>query len=96
MKIETRPRIAHHPLSDEIAGARTIRRWAIVRLILGVLQMVGAVFSLGLFFESGITPLTLASVLVTGTFTGISMLLFQVLKRGQQTDKNSRTQDLSP
>jgi len=89
MKIESRSRIAHRALSGETAEARAIRRWAVARLILGVLQMVGAVFSLGLFFESGITPLTLASVLVTGMFTGISMLLFQVLKRGQQTDKNS-------
>jgi len=89
MKIETRPRTSSHALSGETARARAIRRWAVARLILGVLQMLGAAFSLGLFVHNGITPLTLAAVLVTGMFTGISMLLFQVLKRGQQPDANS-------
>jgi len=87
MKIETHPRIARHAVSGETTVVRAIRRWAVVRLIFGVLQMVGAVFSLGLFVKNGITSLTLTALLITGMFTGISMLLFRVLKRGQQPDK---------
>ena len=89
MTTETRPRIDSRALSGETARTRAIHRWAVVRLILGVLQMLGAAFSLGLFFYNGITPLTLAAVLVTGMITGVSMLLFQVLKRGQQPGTNS-------
>ena len=76
-------RNAVHALGNRVASATSIRRWAIVRLILGFLQMFGAVFSVGLIVHSGITLLALASVIVTGAFTGTSMLLFQVYKRGQ-------------
>jgi len=68
--------------------SRLARRWAIVRLTLGFLQMFGAVFSLCLFLYTGVKPATIAAVLVTGMFTGVSMLLFQVLKYGQQRDAN--------
>ncbi len=44
--------------------------------------MLGAAVSLGLFFVSGITPLVLGAVLVTGIVTTISILLFQMWKRG--------------
>jgi len=83
MTIWTNPRIAFHASGSETTSARNIHRWAVVRLILGFLQMFGVAFSLGLIVYGGITPLALASVIVTGAFTGISMLLFQVWKRGQ-------------
>jgi len=81
------PRIASHALVT--TSATNIRRWAIVRLILGFLQMSGAAFSVGLIVHSGITVLTLTAVIVTGMFTGISMLLFQVWKRGDQSHTQS-------
>lgn len=83
MTISTNPRIAFHAPGIKTTSVRNIRRWALVRLILGFLQMFGVAFSVGLMVYSGITPLALASVIVTGAFTGISMLLFQVWKRGQ-------------
>jgi hypothetical protein len=83
MTVSSNPRIALHAPSSETTSVRTIRRWALVRLILGFLQMFGAAFSLGLIVYSGITPIALTSVIVTGAFTGTSILLFQVGKRRQ-------------
>lgn len=83
MTISTNPRIAFHAHGSETTSVRTIRRWALVRLILGFLQMFGVAFSVGLIVYSGITSLAPASVIGTGMLTGISMLLFQVWKRGQ-------------
>ena len=78
------PRIASDTPRNETMGVRSIRRWAVVRLVLGLLQTIGAAVTLALFLYSGITPLALASVIVTGTLAGISILLFQVWKCGQQ------------
>lgn len=89
MTIATNPRIALDTPRSDTTSARSIRRWALVRLILGFLQIFGAAFSLGLIVYSGITPLALASVIVTGVFTGTSMLLFQVCKRGQQSNRQA-------
>ena len=89
MTTSPRPRIASHALGTGIASEPSIRRWAVVRFILGFLQMFGAVFSLGLIVHSGITPRALAAVIVTGMFTGISMLLFQVWKLGNQSNRQS-------
>ena len=89
MTTSPRPRIASHALGTGIASEPSIRRWAVVRFILGFLQMFGAVFSVGLIVHSGITPLALAAVILTGMFTGISMLLFQVLKLGGQSNRQS-------
>ena len=61
---------------------RSVQRWATVRFILGCLQMFGAAISLGLFLVNGITPLVLGAVVVTGIITTISILFFQVWKRG--------------
>lgn len=83
MTISPNPRITFHTPKSETTSVRKIHGWALVRLILGFLQMFGVAFSVGLIVYSGITPMALASVIVTGAFTGISMLLFQVLKRGQ-------------
>ena len=62
---------------------RSASRWAHVRFTLGFLQMFGAAFSLGLLVVGGITPLALSSVLITGIFTTVSILLFRVWKRGE-------------
>ena len=56
--------------------AGTQRRWAIVRLILGFLQMAGAAFTLALLLETGVNKFSLAAVVATGLLTTISVLLF--------------------
>jgi len=89
-------RFAFHAVDNEAASARSIRRWAVVRVILGFLQMFGAVFTVALLFHGGITPAAISAVLVTGLFTGVSQLLFQVWKRGgkcngQSAGDNHRT-----
>jgi hypothetical protein len=81
MRISSNPRAAFHTPGSETASVRTVRQWALARLILGFLQMFGAAFSVGLMVYAGIAALALASVIVTGVFTGISMLLFQAWKR---------------
>jgi LPXTG-motif cell wall-anchored protein len=40
-------------------------------------QMFGAVVSLALLIETGVTALTLASLLGTGMLTGLSFLLYR-------------------
>jgi hypothetical protein len=52
------------------------RHWAIVRLVLGLLQMAGAGISLALLIETGINVRSLISVVVTGLLTSTSVLLF--------------------
>ena len=55
---------------------RNERRWAWVRLSFGFIQMFGAVFSVTLLVYTGVSVLTLSSVIVTGVFTTVSILLF--------------------
>jgi hypothetical protein len=45
--------------------------------------MFGAAISLGLFLVNGITALVLGAAVITGIITTISILLFQVWKRGE-------------
>jgi hypothetical protein len=45
--------------------------------------MLGASLSLGVIVRGGVTPLAMTAVIITGMLTGISMMLFQVLRRGQ-------------
>ena len=52
------------------------RRWAWVRLSLGLIQMFGAVFSVTLLVYMGVSVLALTSVIITGVFTTASILLF--------------------
>jgi hypothetical protein len=62
-------RISHPPLSEPPAGpdrdssSAAERRWAIVRLVLGILQMTGAAAALGLLVSGGITR---AALIVVG------------------------------
>jgi hypothetical protein len=93
MRISHNHRVASHAIGNHVASAPNIRRWALVRLILGLLQMIGVTISVVLIVHSGITTLALASVIVTGMFTGSSMLLFQVWKRGQIPNAQSAKLD---
>jgi hypothetical protein len=61
--------------------------WPLIRLTLGFLQMMGAVASLLLLVETGVNTVSLASVIVTGLFTTLSVLLF-----GSRTPRWSNSQ----
>lgn len=50
--------------------------WALFRLVLGCLQMAGAVTAIVLLIQIGVTPLSLGVVVVTGLCTTVSVLLF--------------------
>ncbi len=76
MTISSNPRVTFHAPSGETTSARNIRRWAAVRLILGFLQMFGAMFSVTLLVRTGVTALALIAVAVTGVLTTVSILLF--------------------
>lgn len=52
------------------------RRWAILRLFLGTVQIVGSTASLVLLMLTGVNVWSLTGVVVTGLFTTVSVLLF--------------------
>ena len=52
------------------------RRWALVRLALGVAQMSGASAGLVLLVQTGANEWTLALIAATGVLTTLSVLLF--------------------
>ena len=87
MRASPNSRTASHAPVSGTMNATIIRRWALLRLILGFLQMFGAVFAVALLVQSGITPLAISVVLVTAVFTGASQLIFQVWKRGRPTNE---------
>jgi hypothetical protein len=76
MTISSNSRITLHAPSSETTSPRNIRRWAVVRLILGLLQMIGAVFSVTLLVRMGVTTPALIAVALTGVLTTVSVLLF--------------------
>lgn len=51
--------------------------WPRLRFALGMAQMFGAVFSLALVSQLGITAWSLASVIGTGLLTGLSRFLLK-------------------
>jgi hypothetical protein len=51
-------------------------RWAIVRLVLGQAQMIGAVVSAYLLISTGMNEVSLGAVVVTCLCTTVSVLLF--------------------
>ena len=59
-------------------GSPTIREraWAVVRIILGLGQMIGAIVSVCLLIEIGINEWSLGMVVGTCLLTCISVLLF--------------------
>ena len=52
------------------------RRWAGLRLALGVGQMTGATVSIVLLAESGLNPWSLGTAVATAFLTTMSVLLF--------------------
>lgn len=56
--------------------AALTRRWAIVRLTLGVAQMTAAAFALGLLAAEGVSARALAAAVTACTITTLSVLLF--------------------
>ena len=60
--------------------------WAIVRLILGVIQIVGATAGLVFLIGTGASRTTLTVAAVTGLFTVLSRILF----RRQETEHQKR------
>ena len=59
--------------------------WAIVRLILGVIQIVGATAGLVFLIGTGASRITFAVVAVTGLSTVLSRILFQQPETERQT-----------
>ena len=62
-------------IEDRFPGSLP-KRWAWLRLILGFLQMFGAVFSLVLVILLGVVPWSLGSLIATGLLTTASIILF--------------------
>lgn len=61
---------------EDPAGARSTRRWAVLRIVLGLAQMFGATFAAVLLLLTGVHAVSLAAVVVTAACTTISILLF--------------------
>ena len=55
--------------------------WAVVRMVLGLAQMTGAVAAFYLLFQTGMNAQSLSAVVVTCLLTTIIVLLFR--SRGQ-------------
>jgi hypothetical protein len=53
------------------------KAWAIVRLLLGLAQMTGAVTSFWLLFETGFNALSIGAAITTTMLTLISRALFR-------------------
>ena len=59
-------------------------RWVVLRLVLGMLQMCGAVVSVVLLALTGVSPVALATVMATCALTTVSVLLFGARKGGSR------------
>ena len=64
--------------------ATSERRWAAVRMALGLGQMFGALFAVVLLVSSGITRIALVATLLTCVLTIISVILFGAHKTHDQ------------
>ena len=62
--------------------------WAVVRLILGVIQIVGAASGFVFLIRTGASRITFGVVAVTGLFTVLSRILFR------RSDIERQKQDL--
>lgn len=58
------------------AIARGSRRWAIVRVLLGLAQITGATVALQLLLQSGFGRWSFGALMMTGACTTASLLLF--------------------
>lgn len=70
---------------QNVLVAQKERRWAWIRLVLGLAQMFGAVLSVTLLVLTGVTSAALTVVAVAGLLTTVSVLLF-----GGRRSKDSR------
>lgn len=61
-----------------------------VRFVLGMFQMPGAVVALVLLGTVGVTPLSLAIVVITGVCTTVSVLLFGGRPRRPSSSRKER------
>jgi hypothetical protein len=59
------------------------RRWALLRIALGFLQVFGASVAFGLLLQTGVTRLALIVVTATGLCTTLSVVLFGGGRRRQ-------------
>jgi hypothetical protein len=71
---------AHEQNPDESPSRASDRRWAVVRILLGFLQIFGASLGVILLIETGVTRLSLLVVALTGVCTTVSVLLFGSLR----------------
>lgn len=53
------------------------KAWAVVRMVLGLAQMMGAEASLYLLLQTGMSTLSLGAVVITRLLTTSSVLLFR-------------------
>ena len=69
---------ARDQLPDDLhrRDANNDLRWAVVRLVLGIGQMVGAATAVLLMISGGFSELALGAVVVTCVLTTISIVLF--------------------
>ena len=58
------------------SGRAVERRWAIIRVVLGLLQIFGASLSVVLLLTTGVSPVALTAVALTCLGTTVSVLLF--------------------
>ncbi|MDB5291364.1 MAG: hypothetical protein JWL69_2605 [Phycisphaerales bacterium] len=59
------------------ANRQTQRRWAVLRIVLGMLQIIGAMTLMILLIASGVNALTLTVAGVMMLFVGASLVLFR-------------------
>jgi hypothetical protein len=70
----------------------TEARWALLRLILGVAQMTGAVVALCLLITMGLDAPIIAAVVITCVLTTVSVLFFgRGGPRGHAADQHIRS-----
>ena len=60
--------------------------WGRVRFVLGMLQMALAVVAMVLLFTAGVTPLSLAAVVLASLLTSLSVMLFGS-RRSERRDR---------
>jgi len=65
------------PTDPGEAGRKKEVRWAIVRLILGQAQIIGAVVSVYLVIQTGINSLSVCAFALTTACTILSRLIFR-------------------
>jgi hypothetical protein len=64
------------PTDPDARLATRAKRWAVVRLLLGQAQMIGAVAAAYLLIQTGMNELSLGAVVFTCACTTVSVLLF--------------------